>query len=132
MKKIKNKSIKRRREEPALVELAGGGEGGAGDLLGVEAVGADKGAVLPPRQGPRHRLRREMVPETSLVRRRLRRRPSPAAAVHRRRVLLLHLSYLPAESGTHRRFTDGFVAAAIYIYVYIYLWIRREIRRGKT
>lgn len=132
MKKIKNKSIKRRREEPALVELAGGGEGGAGDLLGVEAVGADKGAVLPLRQGPRHRLRREMVPETRLVQRRLRRRASPAAAVHRRRILLLHHSYLPAESGTHRRFTDGFVAAAIYIYVYIYLWIRREIRRGKT
>ena len=31
-------------EPGAEVELARGGEGGAGDLLGVEAVGADEGA----------------------------------------------------------------------------------------
>lgn len=53
--------------EPALVELAGGGERGAGDLFGVEAVGALEGAVLAARQRPRQCLRLEVVAEPRLV-----------------------------------------------------------------
>ena len=44
-----------------------GGEGGAGDLLGVKAQGADERAVLALRQGSSDRLRREVVSEARLV-----------------------------------------------------------------
>lgn len=47
--------------------LAGRGEGGAGDLLGVEAVGADEGAVLAVGKSPSDRLRREVVTEARVV-----------------------------------------------------------------
>lgn len=47
--------------------LAGRGEGGAGDLLGVEAEGADKGAVLAAGESSGDRLRREVVAETGVV-----------------------------------------------------------------
>jgi hypothetical protein len=44
-------------------EVAGarGGEGRAGELLGVESQRADQRAVLPARERPRHRLRRQAV-----------------------------------------------------------------------
>lgn len=38
MKKVKDK--------PAKIEISRGGEGSAGDLFGVEAIGADERAVL--------------------------------------------------------------------------------------
>lgn len=52
---------------PALVVLAGRGEGGAGDLLGVEAEGADEGAVLAVGKSPGDGLRREVVTEAREV-----------------------------------------------------------------
>lgn len=51
------------RRSPALIELARRGEGGAGDLLGVEPIGANQGAVLAGREGAGDRLRREVVAE---------------------------------------------------------------------
>ena len=60
--------MQRERERlPPEVEFARGGEGGAGDLLGVEAQGADERAVLALRQGSSDRLRREVVSEARLV-----------------------------------------------------------------
>lgn len=59
----KNKSVIR----PALVVLAGRGEGGAGDLLGVEAERADEGAVLAAGESSGDRLRREVVTEARVV-----------------------------------------------------------------
>lgn len=47
--------------KPAEVELARGGEGGAGDLLGVEVVRAEEGAVLGRRESSGKGLRREAV-----------------------------------------------------------------------
>lgn len=52
---------------PSLIELARDGEGGTGDLLGVEAERAHEGAVLVTRQRSRQSLRREVVAETGLV-----------------------------------------------------------------
>lgn len=47
--------------------LAGRGEGGAGDLLGVEAVGADEGVVLAAGESSGNRLRRKVVTESRVV-----------------------------------------------------------------
>uniref|UniRef100_A0A0E0DVF0 Uncharacterized protein n=1 Tax=Oryza meridionalis TaxID=40149 RepID=A0A0E0DVF0_9ORYZ len=48
-----------RRLDP--VAGARGGEGRAGELLGVESQRAEQRAVLPARERPRHRLRRQAV-----------------------------------------------------------------------
>lgn len=51
----------------ALVGGSRRGEGGAGELLGVEPQRAHQRAVLPHGERPRHRLRREAVAQTGEV-----------------------------------------------------------------
>lgn len=48
----------------AVVELARGSEGGAGDLLGVEGEGAEKGVVLAEGEGAGDGLGGEVVAES--------------------------------------------------------------------
>ena len=47
-----------------MIELARGGEGGAGDLFGVETERTNEGAVLSTWQRTVDRLRREAVAES--------------------------------------------------------------------
>lgn len=51
----------------SLVVGAGDGEGGAGELLGVEAVGADLWGVLALRQDTRMGLGLVVIPKSRLV-----------------------------------------------------------------
>lgn len=55
-------------EPGAEVELARRGEGGAGDLLGVEAVGAEEGAALAGGESAGESFGGEVVVEAGLVR----------------------------------------------------------------
>ena len=75
------------RDVRAEVPGARGGEGGAGELLGVESQRAHQRAVLPHGERPRHRLRREAVAQPREVAQ-LRRRRSRSRS--RRWLLLLH------------------------------------------
>jgi len=50
-----------------VVAFARGGKGGAGDLLGVEAEGADERAVLPRRQSSGESLGGVVVSEAGKV-----------------------------------------------------------------
>lgn len=54
-------------EPAAKVELPRRGEGGAGDLLGVEAVGAEEGAALAVRESSGESFGGEVVVEAGLV-----------------------------------------------------------------
>lgn len=89
----------------ALIELARRGEGGAGDLLGVEPVGANQGAVLAEGEGAGDRLRREVVAEAGEV-------LDAGDAVGARPSLLLHTRH-DANSKKGTRVEESAVGRAL-------------------